>query len=70
MTLASVQSPDICRKLNIRVDMDMHHCLPVLHKQGMGAGKTPEELEKDRPLVIGARVWLAVSVFALSSYLH
>jgi hypothetical protein len=44
-----------------RVDMDMHRCLPVLHKSGMGAGKTPDELEKERPLVIGARVWLAVS---------
>ena len=41
--------------------MDMHRCLPVLHKSGMGAGKTPDELEKERPLVIGARVWLAVS---------
>jgi len=50
--------------------MDMHHCLPVLHKQGMGAGKTPEELEKDRPLVIGARVWLAVSVLTQLTYLH
>lgn len=40
--------------------MDMHRCLPVLHKSGMGAGKTPDELEKERPLVIGARVWLAV----------
>lgn len=39
----------------------MHRCLPVLHKQGMGAGKTAGELERDRPLVIGARVWLAVS---------
>ena len=44
-----------------RVDMDMHRCLPVLHKSGMGAGKTPDELERERPLVIGARVWLAVS---------
>jgi hypothetical protein len=42
--------------------MDMHRCLPVLHKSGMGAGKTPDELEKERPLVIGARVWLAVSL--------
>jgi len=41
--------------------------LPVLHKSGMGAGKTPDELEKERPLVIGARVWLAVSLGKLSS---
>jgi len=47
--------------------MDMHRCLPVLHKSGMGAGKTPDELEKERPLVIGARVWLAVSLGKLSS---
>lgn len=26
----------------------------------MGAGKTGEALERDRPLVIGARIWLAV----------
>jgi hypothetical protein len=49
--------------LTTRVDMDMHRCLPVLHKQGMGAGKTPSELERDRPLVIGARVWLAVRLY-------
>ena len=47
--------------LTVRVDMEMHRCLPVLQEQNMGAGKTAEELEKDRPLVIGARVWLAVS---------
>lgn len=41
--------------------MEMHRCLPVLQEQNMGAGKTADELEKDRPLVIGARVWLAVS---------
>jgi hypothetical protein len=27
----------------------------------MGRGKTVEELETERPLVAGARVWLAVS---------
>lgn len=40
--------------------MDMHRCLPTLHKTGMGIGKIGDELEKDRPLVIGARIWLAV----------
>lgn len=52
--------------LIVRVDMEMHRCLPVLQEQNMGAGKTAEELEKDRPLVIGARVWLAVSSISLS----
>lgn len=47
--------------------MDMHRCLPSLHKTGMGAGKAAEELERDRPLVIGARIWLAVSLLAPTS---
>jgi hypothetical protein len=42
-------------------DMDLHLCLPYLAKTGMGRGKTVEELETERPLVAGARVWLAVS---------
>lgn len=42
-------------------DMDLHLCLPYLAKTGMGRGKSGEELESERPLVAGARVWLAVS---------
>ena len=48
--------------MTLAVDMDMHRCLPTLHKTGMGGNKTADELEKDRPLVVGARIWLAVSV--------
>lgn len=51
----------VATPLTYSVDMEMHRCLPVLQEQNMGAGKTADELEKDRPLVIGARVWLAVS---------
>ncbi|WOO78127.1 uncharacterized protein LOC62_01G001680 [Vanrija pseudolonga] len=31
----------------------------AMSRSGMGVGKSPEELEKERPLVNGARVWLA-----------
>ena len=47
--------------MTLAVDMDMHRCLPTLHKTQMGAGKMGEELEQDRPLVVGARIWLAAS---------
>jgi hypothetical protein len=41
--------------------MDLHLCMPYLANTGMGRNKTPEELERERPLVAGARIWLAVS---------
>jgi hypothetical protein len=44
------------------MEMGLYRCLPQLVKTGMGAYKSPTDLEKDRPLVIGARVWLAVGV--------
>lgn len=40
-------------------DLDLHLCLPELVR-GMRSPKTDEEIEADRPLVNGARVWLAV----------
>lgn len=42
------------------MEMGLYRCLPQLVKTGMGAYKTPTDLEKDRPLVVGGRVWLAV----------
>lgn len=47
--------------------MDLHLCLPYLAKTGMGRDRTPEELERERPLVAGARVWLAVSLQVLQT---
>jgi hypothetical protein len=41
--------------------MGLWKCLPYLVQAGMGAGKTAEEIKDERPLVIGARVWLTVS---------
>ncbi|RSH80872.1 hypothetical protein EHS25_007041 [Saitozyma podzolica] len=44
----------------IAMEMGLYRCLPQLVKTDMGAYKSPTDLEKDRPLVIGARVWLAL----------
>jgi hypothetical protein len=45
---------------DVSMEMGLYRCLPQLVKTGMGAYKSPTDLEKDRPLVVGARVWLAV----------
>ncbi|WOO78147.1 uncharacterized protein LOC62_01G001697 [Vanrija pseudolonga] len=45
--------------LNLALDMDLHLCLPRLVQGGMGGGKSGAELERERPLVAGARLWLA-----------
>lgn len=44
------------------MDMGLYRCLPHLAKMGMGTGKTVSELEEERPLVIGARIWLGVRI--------
>ena len=40
--------------------MGLYRCLGYLVQTGMGAGKSAEQLEAERYLVVGARVWLAV----------
>jgi hypothetical protein len=40
--------------------MGLYRCLPYLVETGMGHGKTPDELEAERNMVIGARVWIAL----------
>lgn len=45
--------------------MGLYRCLPYLAETGMGAGKTPVQLEEERSMVVGARVWIAVSLFYL-----
>jgi hypothetical protein len=42
------------------MDMGLYRCLPYLSQTGMGAGKSAAELADERPLVVGARLWLAV----------
>lgn len=41
--------------------MGLYRCLPYLAETGMGAGKDVQALEEERSLVVGARVWIAVS---------
>jgi hypothetical protein len=44
------------------MDMGLYRCLPYLIRTGMGRGKHAAQLEKERPVVVGARVWMAVSL--------
>ncbi|BEI86267.1 hypothetical protein CcaverHIS002_0605540 [Cutaneotrichosporon cavernicola] len=46
--------------LRIAMDMGLYRCLPYLSQMGMGAGKSAAELSEERPLVVGARLWLAL----------
>ncbi|GMK57174.1 hypothetical protein CspeluHIS016_0400080 [Cutaneotrichosporon spelunceum] len=46
--------------LRIAMDMGLYRCLPYLSQTGMGAGKSAAELADERPLVVGARLWLAL----------
>ncbi len=48
--------------LRIAMDMGLYRFLGFLAQRGMGAGKTREEVMDERGLVVGARVWLAVSL--------
>jgi hypothetical protein len=43
------------------VDMRLYRCLPYLHKIRTDSSRPHHMLERQRPLVVGARVWLAVS---------
>ncbi|KAL1407989.1 hypothetical protein Q8F55_004786 [Vanrija albida] len=56
-TLENVQA--MHHTLSLAYELDLHLCLPHLARSGMGVDKSAEELEKERPLVNGARVWLA-----------
>ncbi|BEJ14663.1 hypothetical protein CspHIS471_0404300 [Cutaneotrichosporon sp. HIS471] len=47
-------------QLRLAMEMGLYRCLPHLVRTGMGAGKGDAALEVERPLVVGARVWLAV----------
>ncbi|WWC58635.1 uncharacterized protein I303_101179 [Kwoniella dejecticola CBS 10117] len=46
--------------IRMAMDMGLHKSLAYLVEAGMGSGKTPEQVEADRPIVAGARVWLTL----------
>ncbi|BEI80902.1 hypothetical protein CcaverHIS002_0200620 [Cutaneotrichosporon cavernicola] len=48
-----------CHATALAVDMRLYRCLPYLHK--IRTARDPDRLlERQRPLVVGARVWLAL----------
>ena len=47
--------------VRMAVDMGINKSFIKLLRSGMGKGKTPEELEEERPLVVHSRVWFCVS---------
>lgn len=47
-------------QLRLAMEQHLYRCLPHLVRTGMGRGKVGAALEAERPLVVGARLWLAV----------
>lgn len=52
--------------IRMAMDMGLYRCLPLLAKGKMGKGKNAQELKEEYPLVVGARVWLTVSLSTLT----
>ncbi|KAJ9092612.1 hypothetical protein QFC19_008650 [Naganishia cerealis] len=46
--------------VRMALDMELNHCFMKLLRDNMGQGKTPDQLEADRDLVVGARVWFCL----------
>jgi hypothetical protein len=46
--------------VRMAVDMGINRSFVTLLRSGMGKGKSPEELEEDRDLVVQSRVWFCV----------
>ncbi|RSH80119.1 hypothetical protein EHS25_007321 [Saitozyma podzolica] len=46
--------------VSISMDMEIHSCLSWLDQRGMGKGKKLDQVESERPAVIGARLWLGL----------
>lgn len=46
--------------VRMALDMELNHCFTKLLRDNMGQGKTQDELEADRDLVHGARVWFCL----------
>jgi hypothetical protein len=49
-----------CHAMTLAVDMGLFRCLPFLHRMASNPNKPKSFIERQRPLVIGARVWLAL----------
>lgn len=48
--------------VRMAVDMGINRSFVALLRSGMGKGKSPEELEEERHLVVQSRVWFCVSL--------
>lgn len=46
--------------VRMALDMELNHCFMKLLRDNMGQGKTPEQLEGDRDIVVGSRVWFCL----------
>ncbi|KAK4689740.1 large subunit ribosomal protein L4, partial [Tremellales sp. Uapishka_1] len=46
--------------VRMAIDMGINTAFDRLLKSGMGKGKTPDELEEERPLVVHSRVWFCL----------
>ncbi len=51
-----------------RMEMGLFRCLSSLYLRGSSVGKTEAQLLEEKPLVVGARVWLAVRFLLLPRY--
>lgn len=50
------------------MDLGLHHCLPYLTDRDTDIHKSHEELAQERHIVVGARIWLTVSlIFVIRS---
>jgi hypothetical protein len=46
--------------VRMALDMELNHCFMKLLRDNMGQGKTPDQLESDRDIVVGSRVWFCL----------
>jgi len=51
--------------VRMAVDMGINRSFVTLLRSGMGKGRSPEELEEDRDLVVQSRVWFCVCLSLL-----
>lgn len=53
--------------VRMAIDMGINRSFIYLLRTGMGKGKSKEELEQERTLVVHSRVWFGVSVVFLAA---
>lgn len=49
-----------CHVMSLAIDLRLYRCLPYLHKIRKDSRHPDRMLERQRPLVVGARTWLAI----------